>query len=316
MATVDITGVVLASLIGSVLSRAEHQLGLVLEAFSGGVAAAIVCGDDNQRVAGNACFFHGFHHLTNGPVRLHDKVPVGPERAFALEIFRGNDRCVRAGQGHVEEERFFSLCLLLDISRGLFGEHGKHIHGFEVGMSRAHAEEFFLGGAFADKTLVLNPDVGWHVERGGDAVVVVKADGIGPVFDLPLPVGVFGNGTQTIRRGEVHAKVPFAEHAGGVAVLLQHGGNGLPAGFNHGRGETAENTCLLFAAPVVTPGEHTVTGGSAHCRRAVRIGELHTGLSQAIHVRRVDLTTITAVGFHIPESPVVCEDEDDVGGLY
>ena len=114
---------------------------------------------------------------------------------------------MRAGQGHVEEEWLLGFCLLGDIGDGLFGDYRKHIDGFEVGMSHAFAEEFFLGGAFADKTLVLNPDVGGHVEGGGDAVVVIKADAVGAVFDLGFPVGVFAGLRRRlpVRRGHIHA---------------------------------------------------------------------------------------------------------------
>ena len=87
VAAVDVTGVVFASFIGSVSSGAEYELIFFLKTIPCHVAATIVRGHDDEGVAGNARFFHGFDHLADGPVRFHDEVTVSANRAFALEIF-------------------------------------------------------------------------------------------------------------------------------------------------------------------------------------------------------------------------------------
>ena len=183
-------------------------------------------------------------------------------------------------------------------------------------MSRAWAvwsEKCFRGGALTHEAVVLNPDVGRHIEGCGNTIVVVKADGIRPVFDLPLPVRIVFAGCFAIRRGEIHAQVPLADHAGVVAVVLQHGGNRLTTRLDQVWRKAIKHTRLLLAAPVVTPGEHAVTGGSAHCGRAVRVHKLHALPGQAVHVRGLDLAAVATVGLHIPQSPVICENENHIG---
>ena len=312
---VDITGVVFASFIGSVSSGAEYELIFFLKAIPCHVAATIVRGHDDECIVGDACFLHGLDHLADGPVGLHDEVTVGANRAFALEIFGGRNRGVRAGQGHVEEEWLLGFCLLGDIGDGLFGDYRKHIDGFEVGMSHAFAEEFFLGGAFTDKALILDPNVRWHIQGRRDAVEIIKADAVWAVGNLCFPVNIIAGlrWRLLVRRGHVHTQMPFAEHAGGVAVFLQHGGNGLSPGLNQRGAKPPQHDLFEPTAPVVTPGEHAVTGGSAHCGRAVRVHKLHALPGQAVHVRGLDLAAVATVGLHIPQSPVICENENHIG---
>ena len=284
--------------------------------FQRHIAASIVGGDDDQRLVGDPRALDRFDDLPHDPVGFHDKVAIRAQGTFPLEWLGGHDRRVRAVQRHVNEERLPALGLLSDRCNRALGQRRQNIDGLEIGMcgSLAGGVEGFLRRALADEAVVLDPDIWRHVERGGDAPILDEAHRGWPILDLTFPVRIFSFFVNlfSVGRGEIHPEVPLADGDRGVAVFLEHRGDRLAAGLNQAFRKSKDHTSFQAAPPIVAASEDAVARGRAHRGRAVGIGEFHALFRQPVHVRRVDLAAVAAVGLHIPQPPVVGEDVNDV----
>ena len=314
---------VAAHIVTRVVTGSE-QLGEV-----GARGAAIVTGDDDERVLGDACRFCCTHDLANGIVRFHDEVGIEADAAFALPFLTRQDGSVRGVERQVEEERRALLCFRLDDFLRFTSEGGQHVFATEAGRTGALAsvahgaarvhEELDLFRGIGRYVVVFDEAVGHHVQRGTDAKVGVKADavravgdGLG-VIDIVHLIGLFD--VQLLRGASahpVHAQVPFAHTMRGVTLSLEHAGYGQASLLDQTWTEAAEHTALQLGPPRVAARHHAVARGCADTGAGVRIRENHALLGETIKARRGDLA-FGIEALHIAITKIIAEDEDDVG---
>ena len=291
--------------------------------------AAVVTGDDDERVLGDACRFCGTHDLADGVIGFHDEVGIEADAAFALPFRTGQDRSVRGVQRQVEEERRALLRFRLDDFLCLPREGGQHVFTTEAGGTRAFAgvahgtarvhEELDFFRGIGRYMVVFDEAIGHHVQRGTDAKVGVKADAIWAVGDrlgvvhIVHLLGFFD--VQFLRRAiahPVHAQVPFAHTMRGVALRIEHAWHGQTTRLDQARTEAAEHAALQLGTPGVATRHHAIARGCADTGARVRIGENHAFLGETIKARRGDLA-FGIEAFHIAIAKIIAEDEDDVG---
>lgn len=155
---------------------------------------------------------------------------------------------MRSREGDVAKERAW----FLDEIDGSFGDLGHNFVHYEARCDGATAIvgaslDFAVVGDFVGRVsngpLAIDVNVGWHVERGRDAEVLVEAmieRAEREVFGVVYGVSC------------TEAEVPFAEAAGAVAVLLEEVGDGGTAVFDQVGGVAVEYSALKAAAPGVT----------------------------------------------------------------
>ena len=115
------------------------------------------------------------------------------------------------------------------------------------------------------------------------------------------------------RRGAV-AEMPFADEAGGVAVLLQErgdrGARRLDEEWIEGVGDA---TVIERRAPTVAACDERVARRRANRRRRIGIGETSPFARETVEVGRLNERGIGAVGTKAPVAEVIGEDDEDVG---
>ena len=324
------------------LGAPEDVVGVVavlsqrLKAHDGGTA--VVAGEHHDGVVGDALLIQlGLQPADEG-IHLEHEVPVGTQAGLALELVGGQQRSVDGQGGIVDEEGFFLAGPLVDQVQHLLVA-GRHcLFQVEAAPGRAFVvEELRAGGgvvaviAANDAVgyrlghVVLDEHVGGLVQGGGHAEVVVETLGVGTVLDgfgvvqtqvVPALVhlGHVDGELGVAHRLPVHAQVPFAHAGGAVALLLEHGGDGLPPRLDQGPGHSGQHQIFQFGAPVVPAGHQCVPGGGAHGGRGVAVGKAHALPGQPINVLGVDLGLGVHAG-HVAVAQIVGEEEDDIGLL-
>ena len=297
------------------LVAAELRAGEVALFFEGGCAglrrAAVVGGEDDERVGGEAVFVEGGENFSDDGIGLHDKIAVGAEAAFALPLGRRENRCVRRREWDVEEKGFpgfRSGGVVCDIVDGLTLEAWEHLDGRET----------------FDDAVVL--DEAGHRAGVGAAPEIIEAarDGAADDTGADREAGVAhlrffrgGGGCRRSWRGRTlgeKAEVPLADGGGGVAIFLQQGWHGETILGDEWRIVGAvEHALLEPAAPRVTTGEQAVAGGRADGGAAVGVGERHALRGEAVEVGRLDFSAGRVERLHVAVSEIVGEDVDDVG---
>ena len=110
------------------------------------------------------------------------------------------------------------------------------------------------------------------------------------------------------------AEVPLADHAGGVAALLevvrQHALVERRAETFLGRSGDAAGVELVAEALLVAPGHETGARRTAHRRGDVALGEARSALGDGVDVRRPRGGAAVGADVAVPE--VVGEDDDQV----
>ena len=210
-------------------------------------------------------------------------------------------------RGEVEEERRGSAGLLSEPADGAFGEvpHGLRV----VAFGRIEAQLAGSGGEFrgaqAEDVMVFDEDAALVIVilRHGELVVEAELKRAGFEF----------LGEVDARLGAV-AEVPFADEAGGVAVLLQQRSDRRTRGFDEERVERVGDTAVVQRrAPAIAAGDECIAGGRADGGRRVGFGEAPALAGEAVEVGRADEPGIGTVGTEAAVAIIVAEDDDDVG---
>ena len=144
------------------------------------------------------------------------------------------------------------------------------------------------------------------VEGSGDAVEVVEAFIEGHVGDGLGPIARSGFA------GEIHTEVPFSDHSGVVALLLEKRGEGHAVVYDEAGDFGLEDPFFQRGAPRVTTGEETVAGGGADAVGAVGVGEGEAFLREAVEVWSLEFGVGIEAG-GIAEALVISVDDDDIG---
>ena len=110
-------------------------------------------------------------------------------------------------------------------------------------------------------------------------------------------------------RGEAH--VPFAEHGGSIALLLQQTGERQAALVDQARSAHASKYAAVVKPKSHAPGEQAVAGRRANGRGTVRIGEANALACEPVEMRRGHLA-LSIVAAHITVAEIVGKDEKDV----
>ncbi len=141
------------------------------------------------------------------------------------------------------------------------------------------------------KAIVLNVNIGRHVQRAADSIVVVETVLYGGALDRSGIIDpVTGSKAffliKAICLGKVHPQMPFSHHAGTVSLGLQHAGyRGAP--FLQNRSGISPNHLRLEnRAPVVPPCEKAVPGRGTYRRSGMGIRKTHSPFTHKIQVRR------------------------------
>ena len=133
----------------------------------GGRGAAVVGGEDYQRVFRKALGFERSHQAAHVGIDLFDEVGIGTDAAAALKFGAGNDGRVWRGEGHVGEEGLaFSGggSAFADVGDGVVEDAALHVNGFKFFSGGTFAEEGFFGGGDLGGQAIFDPDKREHVE--------------------------------------------------------------------------------------------------------------------------------------------------------
>ena len=140
----------------------------------------------------------------------------------------------------------------------------------EIRADRTAAPKFGHGtvgnrrGGDGGGTILVEPDIGRHIEGGADAEKPIETSRGGTGGEGLGEVDILERGTVA---DPIQAEVPFAEDGGGVAMLLEKGGDRETAGLDE-RGVVAlEDALFELPAPRVATGEERIAA-----RRAKRGG--------------------------------------------
>lgn len=304
--------------------------------FGGGAAAevehaAVITGDKDKGVVGNAALFEAFHDLADDPVEFVNEVAVDAGLACALKTLSGSEGVVDIGGGEEAEEGFFVAGL--DPLGGFFGEGGadfvvvEAFVGFDGAFEAVRAALSFLGFDGRD-----GGDVFFAPADVDDRVVGVAADDA-VVFDINVRRGAVHDGhaevvveTEVLRSGAegffpivfalLETEVPFAEDGGVVSALFEKVGDGEGFGGDEegrGDGSGAPEAFAIGSAEGVFAGEEPVAGRSADGGGRVGVGKAFSFGGQPVDVGGFEFGG--AVAAEIAVAEIVGEDEDDVGAV-
>ena len=318
-AFVDV-GLVSAELVAGIMILGGH-----LWKFCGG-RAAIVGGEDKQRILREIVLLQRLHDLADGPVNLHGEIAIGVDPAFALPFFGREDRSMRGVEGEVDEEGLAGLGVLglkIKVANDVLGDVRENIDGFKFLIRRAFAVEALFHDFCELRPIVLHVDVGWHIEGGADAEEVVEADRGGSVLhglgivDVPAAFvfcvpGVAVIGKAAVLERPIHAEVPFADGSRVVALVLEQSADGHAAGLDQTSGESPADALFESGTPVVASGENAVARRGADRGAGMRVGEGHASLGEFVEVGRLDFA-IGVQRLDVAVAHVVREDENDIG---
>jgi hypothetical protein len=214
--------------------------------------------------------------------------------------------CTATG-AKIEEERRGLAGLLREPADGALSEiaHGLWI----VALGRIEAE---LAGNGSELRGTQAEDAVVFDEDAGDVVVILRD------CELVIETELERAGFQFFRvvdaRFDAVAEMPFADEAGGVAVLLQQRGDGRAGGLDEEWVEgVGDATVIERRAPAVAAGDEGVARGRADGGGRVGVRETPALAREAIEIRCADECRIGAVGTEAAVAVVVGEDDDDVG---
>jgi hypothetical protein len=111
------------------------------------------------------------------------------------------------------------------------------------------------------------------------------------------------------------AQVPFSHAGSPVTFALEQASHGAFVFFNERRIPAPEHSLLHPGSPGITTGEYSVSGGSAHSRAGMGIGEKHAIPCDLIYVLGGPCG-IRVHAAYVAISQVVGQDVNDVGELF
>ena len=289
---------------------------------------AVVAGEDDERVVGDARSLQSVQHLADRPVGLKHKVAVITRLGFTFEFRRRHDGKMGRREGQIEKERLPGLRVCLDPTHRATGQFGQDVlllpaRQHETGAVKAARAPRVPQGRNAEGAIILDKTIGRMVRHLHTEVIIKTArrravgDGPGQV-QVVQAVRVVARRLAVLHR-PIPAEVPLADAGRRVAVLLQQRGHGWTVGVDEGLRPPREHGALEARAPRVASRENRITRRRADGRRGVGIGEAHALARQAVEVRRGDLR-VTVVTAEVAVAEVIGEDVDDVrarrlGGL-
>ena len=312
--------------IAGVVARGQ-QLGIV------GHGRAAVIGSVNQnRILRQAQFLQLVPDPAHHIVAVEDEVAVLVGVGLAPELGRGQNGRMGRGQGEVEEE---GLVLVGgDDLQGLVGQVVQHLLVDEVRGRGAFPEEALAGSlghmvGQCREAVVLNIDIGRHIERPADAVVVVEAVGNGRAADglgiIHIGAGAVVQGLGEVGAlGEIHAQVPLAHGGGFITGPPEQRGHSGPAGLDQRLGVAAHHLGLEPGAPVVAAGQNAVAGGRADGGGGMGVGEGHAvagyfvevgRLKGAVGIQAGEISIAHIVGEDIYQVGFACHNHHSCGGF-
>lgn len=129
---------------------------------SGG-RATVVGGENYDGIGIYTVASQGFAHLSHYIVHHQDEVAVMTQSGFFFEGFGGQDGGMRGGQGQIEEEGAFVLCVAVDIVYCAVGQVGQTVLVVEV----------VAYGACTPEARFLSCGYGAYLRGGGLAVFYI-----------------------------------------------------------------------------------------------------------------------------------------------
>ena len=230
---------------------------------------------------------------------------------------------MRTGERQVEEKRFaLGLGAGVDVLAGFAGEVPQAVDRLEFFAAWPRSVERLGHRGPLGRLVVFQIDVWIHVERSRDDERLVEADrqraaiDLFAVVNLPaVALGWAGFGLALFAVGQhlpAKAKVPFADHRSVVMVLLQEFRDRQSVFRDQRLRQAPKHTALEVCPPIIAAGDNAVSGGRAHRRGRVRVGEPHALPGQAIAVRRRRLAA--GVG-EVAVAEIVGEYVNDIGPI-
>ncbi|OPZ84984.1 MAG: hypothetical protein BWY76_01617 [bacterium ADurb.Bin429] len=275
--------------------------------------AAVVGGEDDNGVVGNARALQRRQHPAHHVVYHQAEVAVGIRAGFALELRRRQDGRVRRGQREIEKERF--LRVRFDEANRPVSQRRQHVRMREIRRDGPAAIEGLAFTLLADAVgqrgdaVVFDVDIGRHVQRGADAEILVEATVAWAAGDGLRKIHILRRLTGT---RPLPPQVPLAKAAGGVALVAQEGGGRHAPLFNERRAVAPQHAPFQAGAPVIPPGEDAVARGRADRRCRVGVGAAHPLRRHAVEVWRVKRRLLVEAG-NVAVPHVIGEDVDDIG---
>ncbi len=249
-------------------------------------------------------------------IRVHDEIPVYPDRALALEAGFGRTWRVGSRKSDEEEEGGFLFRLAFDEFPRFVAEGGQNLGVEEILGGRPNPVErapALLRGYLALPLLSPDIGIGEHVQGAGQKKAVVEAiirwadlDGLGEI-------GVLGTLDLAVLGGHARAQVPFADVTRRVSARPKHLAHGMLRGRKAQADESPRSALFAFAEPEsVAPGHDGGPAGHADRVGDVSVGEPHAILAETVEVRGGDFGFFASEGLYVSIAQVVGEDENDV----
>lgn len=213
--------------------------------------------------------------LAGGPGFVFEELPGGV-------VFVDTPESVRRGPGEVAEEG--GLVVLFDELEGLFKD-------FVLRVGFAFVETGAVVSGKRDLFAISNEVAG--VKSVGVDLVVVAEEFIEAVLLRDA-------------RGVAAADAPFPESSGGVALGLEHAGEGGFVGADGGEAIVAAHGSVAG----VESGEEDAAGGTADGGSGVGVGEAHAFAGELVDVGREEFFAAHVAGLEV--APFVEHEVDDV----
>lgn len=251
-------------------------------ACTAAIVGAVVAGEDDEGALLKTKFDQRGHHPAHAPIQFGDGVAIESGTAFSVKILGGGERFVRHGMCEIEEEGPLAL----------FAQEGECALGVT-------SRERGLRYRVFDRLFPFDQAHGTHVVAVENAEIGIKTAVRGPGRDLLMP------------------KVPFADHAGGVATPLQQFGQknfarGKPQGIalrsSIRRGISVEPVVKRIAAC-----EQGSAGGRAKRSRGIEVRETGAFARQSIKLRSAMAGMAVTAQVSVPK--IIGQNEHDIGRL-
>ena len=160
-------------------------------------------------------------------VAVKDKVSVFIGSRFSLEFRCRKDRCMRCRHREIQEERLFLV--FFDLLKDFIRQFIQHMLMMKVFSGRAFSPVFLsfsyrLPIRKLCKAVVLNINIGRHIQRSADPKEIVKTICHRGILDRRTVIhslaGIKIRQFRKLQRfREIHSQVPFAYHCRMIALL-------------------------------------------------------------------------------------------------
>ena len=293
---------------------------------------AVVAGEDDNRVFGDAKLFQRRQQLADHMIELMDEVTMRAGLGFSLELRRGERRQMHGLRGVKQEERparRLANVLLQELATLLEKDEVHFLHGkirrnqpnaaiVRVGMLRQLGRVNEVGRRHGD-SVVLNEGIepiGRRTARGPEERLKAMIDR--PACDALREIDAT-NRLDSIAAHrlpilveERHPDMPLADARRGIAIVAEHARQREPTGSDQRRSaDSGKDRAAIRHAKRHLPRHQAIPCRRADRARTVRVGESHSLPREPVDMRSQNFRLVV-VATHIPVSEIVGEDEHDV----